>query len=363
MPNDTSELFAIAAKFFLRKYKSTGGSQSALAKELGITQPYLSSVLTGSRSASFELYTQLANKLYGPLDKFLTVGRRIKEGQEPLVHKLEEQDDNDIEHLITRLTYFIMDHKRISSEIKELKIFYENIIENLQSAVLVMNSTNKVIFANKRIENICGIRPNEILGKSPFNIEKSIPGLQIYPFIQKFIEAHDQLSPHYFENIPVVTPRGDSHYNSGWLIPLIKDGMYDGMICTLRDTSNSHALFNLLTETVEHIPEGIVIVHQKAPGVMPTAFFANTKFREILCLDEVDPFSLPFEELITLMKKNVLNKDDWEKFIKDTIKNNTVHASFIIKHRNGKKYSVTGTPLTDKHGVHIGRMAQLTEIQ
>lgn len=363
MASSTQELFVLAAKFFLKKNKEKIGPQKDLAKELDITQAYLSSVLNGSRPASLDLYAEIAEKLYGPLDKFLAIGRRIKENREPFVDTQENLENDDVEHLIARLTYYIMDHKRIEREINELKHFYESIVENLQSAVLVMNRKNEVIFANQRIKDLCGINQREIIGTKLLNIEKSVHGLQIYPFVQKYIEASDLLKPLFFENIPVVTPLGESHYNSGWLIPILKDDAFDGMICTIRDTSDSHALFHLLTETIEQIPEAIVIVQQKAAGEKPFAFFANKQFRKILGLDDIDSFSHSFEELIKSIKKNVKNKDEWEQFILHSIKNNTVNAAFIIEHSNGKKFAVTGNPISDNHGLHIGRTALLEEIR
>ena len=298
MPNETSELFALAAQYFLKEYKEKGGSQNGLAKELGVTNAYISSVVNGSRSASFDLYTQIAKRLYGPLDKFLIVGRRLKDGLPPLPDEQSGQED-EAEHLITRLAYYILDHRRIAKEIQELKQFYESIVENLQSAVMVMDSSNEVTFANKQMESICGILPEEVIGKSPILFEKTIPGLKIYPFVQKYQTAYEQLEPLYYANILFNTSRGPSRYISGWLIPLLDEKeKYKGMICTLRDTSDSYSTYSLLIETVEHIQDAVVVLQQAAPGETPAAFFANKKFRKIFNFDDIDPFSLPFEKLV-----------------------------------------------------------------
>jgi len=361
MPKETSELFALAAKHFLKQYKENGGSQTGLAKELGVTQAYLSSVMSGSRSASFDLYTQIADKLYGPLDKFLVVGRRLKEGLPPL-QKEEGNSRDDAEHLIARLTYYILDHRRIGNEMQELKHFYESIVENLQSAVLVMDSKNEIIFGNRQIRNICGIQPEDVIGKSLFRFEKSVPGLSIYPFVQRYHEAYERLEPLYYENINIFTPLGESRYCSGWLIPLIRDDSFDGMICTIRDTTSSHAMFSLLTETVEHIPEAVVVLQQRTPREMPTAFFANKNFRTILGFDDIDPFSLSFQELIEVIKSNIRNREEWEQFIVSTIGENPETLTFIMEHVNGRKYLARGNPIYDRQGTQIGRMALLKEM-
>ncbi|GAB4344809.1 MAG: hypothetical protein Kow0089_21550 [Desulfobulbaceae bacterium] len=360
MPNETAELFSLAAKHFLKEYKARGGSQTGLARDLGISRAYLSSVMSGSRSASFDLYTQIAEKLHGPLDKFLAVGRRIREGRPPLEDERDQRDD--AEHLIARLTYYILDHRRIENEIKELKHFYESIVENLQSGVLVMDEKNKVIFANRQIKNICGVTQDEVMGRSPFNFERAIPGLSIYPFVQKYQAAYEQLEPLYYENINFRTPQGESRYASGWLIPMLQGETFQGMICTLRDTTGSHALFSLLTETVEHVHEAVIILQLKRPGTTPTAFFANRKFRNLLGLEDIDPFSLPFEDVVRIIGRSIQDKDAWEHCVRRAIEENSTESTCVLEHSNGRKYFARATPVHDRQGVLIGKMVLLKEM-
>lgn len=362
MPNETSEYFALAAKYFLKDYKEKGGSQASLAKELGVTSAYISSVVNGSRAASFDLYTQIARKLYGPLDQFLAVGRRIKDGLPPLPDKQNGHED-EAEHLITRLAYYILDHRRIAKEIKELKQFYESIVENLQSGILVMDNKNEVIFTNKQIKQICGILPEEVIGKTPFDFENTIPGLSIHPFVLKYDEAFKELRPLFYNNIQFITQHDPSRYISGWLIPLLSEtGIYNGMICTLRDTTDSFATYNLLIESVEHIQDAVVILQQSVQGESPRAFFANKKFRKIFGFNEIDPFSVPFKELVTIIKGKIINKSEWENFISKAIEDNPSMPSFVFELKNGNKYFAKGNPIHDRQGVQIGMMATLRKV-
>lgn len=362
MENETSELFRLASKYFFKKFKESGGSQGQLAKEFGVTQAYLSSVMNGSRSASFDLYNRVANRLYGPLDKYLAVGRNIKEGRDPLADDKEKSETDGVESLIARLTYYVMDHRRIEKEIHELKQFYESIVENLQSAVLVMDKEHKIIYANRYLTKLAGIRPDQAIGVNTFALETAIPKLNIGEFIEKYKEAAERLTPLFFENLHLVTPLSNFNYNSGWLIPLLsQDNSFKGMICTFRDTSYAHALFSLLAQTVEHLPDGVVILQQKAVGELPNAVFANKKFRKIIGLEDADPFALPFTDLIKDAKNYVANYKDWEKFIKNNIKTNAVNSRFTIELKNDETYEVTGNPLSDQYGLHIGRIATLRE--
>lgn len=320
--------------------------------------------MNGSRSASFDLYNLIANRLYGPLDKYLAVGRNIKEGREPLANDKEKSEGDGVESLIARLTYYVMDHRRIEKEIHDLKKFYESIVENLQSAVLVMDQEHKIIYANRYLTKLSGLRPEQVVGSTPFNADKTIANVDISEFIRKYQEAVERLEPLFFENVHMVMPRSNFIYNSGWLIPLLTETKtFNGMICTFRDTSYAHALFSLLAQTVEHLPEGVAIIQQNAVGELPSTTFANKRFRNILGFEDVDSFTLPFMELTRGARKNVTNFKEWEKFIRQNIKTNASNTKFIVELKNGKTYEVTGNPLSDQHGLHIGRIATLKEVR
>ncbi|MCX9079733.1 MAG: PAS domain S-box protein, partial [Candidatus Methanoperedens sp.] len=68
-------------------------------------------------------------------------------------------------------------------------------------------------------------------------------------FIQHYLEAKETLQPVYYSEIPVITPAGKQTYQSGWLIPRVKDGVYNGMICIVEDIKNQKRTQNALTES------------------------------------------------------------------------------------------------------------------
>ncbi len=230
------EPFRSASKFFFKKYKEKGGSQGRLAEEFGVTQTYLSSVMNGSRSASFELYNQIANKLYGPLDKFIAAGRDIMEGRDPLEADRNDEEDS-IEKLMAQLTYYVMDYKRLQKELSRQKIFYESIIENLQSGVVVMDKDDRVIFANRHMEKMCGMRPENIIGTTPYSAGDHTAYQTMGFPVREYKKARELLAPIFYEKVPARHPDKRVLYHSGWVIPLMKDNAFNGMICTLRDSS------------------------------------------------------------------------------------------------------------------------------
>lgn len=363
MNEEIIELFRLASKFFFKKYKKTGGSQGQLAKEFGVTQTYLSSVMNGSRSASFELYNQIAEKLYGPLDKFITAGRNIKEGRDPLEADKHKEEDS-IERLMAQLTYYIMDYKRLQKELSEQKIFYETIIENLQSGVVVMDKEDIVLFANKHMEKMSGIAPDKIIGTSPYDPQKHSRDTEMGFFAKEYKKARKLLIPVFYEKIPVKHPDEKVAYNSGWVIPLLKDNKFNGMICTLRDTTLTQTLSDLFIQSLQQCPDGIVVVQQDAGDDAPTAYFANRAFLEIFDLAELNPKpdSTPFLEVIEIMKKKIKNAAEWEEVEQDAFENKRDKASCTIKMKNGKKYEWESKLLINDLKKHIGRFATVSEV-
>jgi len=361
MKNELQDLFQLAAKFFLKKYKEQGGVQSTLAKELGITQSYLSSVTNGSRTASLELYSQIAAKLYGPLDKFLAVGRRLKEGRDPL-EKKERSPEDSVENLIARLTYYVVDHKRIEKELADLKQFYETIVEKQQTGILVMDKDHQVIFANEQMNIMAEVPAQVIVGSTPFTAEKQIPGLDIKNFTSKYKEAFEHGQSLIYKNIRTKMPNGDTLFISGSFNPLIKEGKFDGMICSIYDTTTSHILRNLLIETLNSSAHGIGIVQQTNPGEYPKIYYMNKKFKKIFGLKEFDASEMPFSEAHKLVADNIKNSGEWLKFINRSISTNKTDQRYTITLKNNKQYEWISNPLIDNAGNHWGRLATVKEI-
>ena len=360
MKSELQELFQLAVKYFLKKYKKKGGAQSKLAEELGVTQSYLSSVTTGSRTASLDLYTKIAEKLYGPLDKFLAVGRRIKEGREPLEQD-EKLPEDSVEHLIARLTYFVMDHQRIEKELTELKQFYENIVENQQSGILVMDKDHRVIYVNKHMQRISGITTEVILGTTPYQAGTQIPKLDISAFVERYNEAFKQRQSLSFRNIRTKMPNGEVLYISGWFTPIFKDGAYDGMICSVYDTTNSHILRKLLINTMNFSSHAIGVAQHFSPGQDPKVYYMNKKFSKIFGLEGIDPTTTPFAEVHRIMAANMKNSKKWLDHVKKSIASKT-DTKITITMKNNKKYQWGGNPLIDDEGRYWGRIAIVDEI-
>jgi len=360
MGSDLQDIFQLAAKYFYKKHKKRGGSQAQIAKQLGINQSYVSAVMSGSKTASLELQNQIANILYGPFEEFLAVGRRIQNNLDP-EPMAEPTPENSVVNLIARLTYYVMDHQRIEKELVETKNFYEDIVQNLQSGVLVTDKEDKISFANRFMSVIGGIAPEKLLEVNILSAQDEFPGAEVAEFSEKYITAQNSLTPLFYENIRVVTPVGRKAFLSGWFIPKVKDGQYRGMTCTIRDTTKSQELSMLLKMSLDNSPYAIGMTRQVEPGVYANTYFTNKKMRQLFGQDDAEGTEMTIQESLATCEKFIVNKKEWRQFLQKNFMQNK-KGSLIIKHKNGKQYRWTSENLLDSEGKPWGRMAVVKDV-
>jgi transcriptional regulator with XRE-family HTH domain len=364
MGSDLQNIFRLAAKYFYKKYKESGGNQAEIAKKLGINQSYVSAVINGSKTASLELQNRLANILYGPFEEFLAVGRRIQnnldpeEAEQPVT---EESQKEGVEKLIAQLTHYVVDYQRIKKELVSTKKFYEDIVQNLQSGVLVTDNDDTIYFANNFMFNIAGLPPDRFLGVDILALYIKFPSMESAEFSAKYLAAKESLEPLYYENISVKTPRGIKTYLSGWMIPYVNEGIYNGMTCTIRDTSKSRELSMLLKITLDNSPDAIGISKKSAaPEGFGPIYFTNRKMRQLFGQNESDYMNITIQESLDKCEKFILNKKEWREFLHKHSSGRTT-GSLIIKHKNGKLYRWTSANLLDNEGKLWGTMATVKE--
>ena len=209
MRESLHEIFRLATTYFFKKYREDGGTQRRLAMKLGVSQSYISSVLSGARTASLELQSQIADVLSGKeYEDFLAIGRRIKNGLDPEIHDVKEGDDS-VDSLITRLSHYVIDHKRIEDELVSMRDFYEKIVEGLQSGVVVSDGNDNITYLNRFMERIIGVDVDRIIGINQLGRSERFPDRNLDELMVYYQEAKDALAPVFYENVFVVTSGGN----------------------------------------------------------------------------------------------------------------------------------------------------------
>lgn len=117
----------------------------------------------------------------------------------------------------------ITERRQAEEEIVALKEFYESVLEGIVTGVWVTDKNDVIRYANKGAWVAIGINPAQV------HVLKDFPEF----FKPYYLKAKETLQPFYYEAVPFAASRAGPNYQSGWLIPRIKDGNFNGMICTI----------------------------------------------------------------------------------------------------------------------------------
>ena len=127
-----------------------------------------------------------------------------------------------------------------------IKDLYESIMDGITSGVWVADKNNVIYYANKAMEMIAGVTQQKLIGSKVFPSSAEPATKEFRPY---YDEARETLRPVYYSGVSIRTSAGKQTYQSGWLIPKIKNRSYDGMICTVEDITNEKQARKALKES------------------------------------------------------------------------------------------------------------------
>jgi PAS domain S-box-containing protein len=117
---------------------------------------------------------------------------------------------------------------------RERIALYESIMNATLSGVWVSDKNDTIQFANRAMETIAGISSPQIIGA---NLLTSFDTETIRHFLPYYHRAKRTLAPVSYEAVPIRTPAGRATYQSGSLVPIVRNGCFDGMITTVDDVT------------------------------------------------------------------------------------------------------------------------------
>ncbi len=112
--------------------------------------------------------------------------------------------------------------------------FYESILEKIKTGVWISDECDIICYANQGMSVISGISIDQLVGTKVFE-DFSKETLQVFEPL--FLKAKKTKAPVHYESLRVIISDSRPSYQSGWLMPQIKDDQYIGMICTVEDIS------------------------------------------------------------------------------------------------------------------------------
>ena len=98
------------------------------------------------------------------------------------------------------------------------------------------------------MEQIAGIPSEQIVN---VKVLIDFPESTLKDFRPYYLKAKNTLKSVFYDLVPVETPSGRQSFQSGWLIPIEKEGEYKGMICTVEDVTERMKAEQELKESEE----------------------------------------------------------------------------------------------------------------
>jgi len=141
----------------------------------------------------------------------------------------------------------ITDHedRNIPSPCDASLSLYETILQSVHDGIWVTDKNDIIFFVNKGTEDLSGVSGDEIRGRNILNDFDKLTIEEFGPFYRK---ARESLQKTEYRS-RIRTLSGKKSIHEGWLIPLVKDGVFDGMICTINDQSQKDAAEKALKDS------------------------------------------------------------------------------------------------------------------
>lgn len=159
----------------------------------------------------------------------------------------------------------ISEVRLLENRIREEKEFYERILETVHDGIWVTDKNDVIIYANDAMTGIAGVEKEQLVNK---NVLHNFREETITHFKQHYTRAKNSLQQVEYE-AQVITPSGRETVQQGWLLPLVKNGKCQGIICTIQDITERKEAENELRESkeryqalVDNSPFGIVEVDE-----------------------------------------------------------------------------------------------------
>lgn len=133
-----------------------------------------------------------------------------------------------------------MDVQRQKSNQKRLNLkqFYESLVEGINEGIWVTDDEDRLYFMNSGMERITGVETKKMKG---LHILDDLPHESAGQLKDAYLEAKKTLKPVYYDSINITSPTGRKSYQSGWILPQIRGGEFNGAICTVIDeTQRKH---------------------------------------------------------------------------------------------------------------------------
>jgi PAS domain S-box-containing protein len=189
---------------------------------------------------------------------------KILNMKEILQDKSEEGEDDEFDTNIGTKTEFIIldklmeqhdpERKKIIEQTRAIKNFYKGVLRKIVNGVWVADKNDVIYYANQGMADISGMTRGEIIGSK---VLTDFPERDAENFSHYYHLAKKSLQSISYDKIFILTPSGKPTYQSGWLIPLVAEDQFNGMVCTVEDVTERKHAEEVLRESERQLKEAI----------------------------------------------------------------------------------------------------------
>ena len=308
---------------------------------------------TPSKTKSIEYIT---SALSGKTEKFIWI--HLKNLTEPfygeiILNAFYIEDKKYLMTIVRDVTEDLNNEKELQKnreQIDYLKQFYENILESIIDGVWVTDKNDNIIYVNSAMVKIANSNIYKVLETNVFDdkLRESLLYFKAY-----YLKAKKSLTPVYYDSVPIKEPNGKKTYQSGWLIPLIEKGNYNGMICSSQEVSDKIASLDeirKLSRALEQSPALVLITNLNGE-----IEFVNSKFTETTGYEFEEIKGKKFDIL-----KSGYKSDEYYNILWDNLESGEeFRGEFLCKKKNGELFWVDSiySPIRDEKGITSNYLA------
>ena len=248
--------------------------------------------------------------------------------------------------------------KQQLSAYQKHKDFSEQLLEIIHEGIWVADKANIIYFTNRALTTITSIPQEQILHK---NALTDFYTETIHEFEGFFKEAQNSLKEQSYE-VKLRNQSGKDVTYAGWLIPIIKDNTYDGMICSVRDITRQREARDLIRENEQRLRN--IIEHST------NVFYSHTPDHILTYLSPQIEQILGYKPEEALMRwtdlttSNPINQEGY-RICSEAIKTGLPQRPYELelKHKNGSpvRVEVRETPVVE-NGQTTAIVGSLTDI-
>ena len=259
---------------------------------------------------------------------------------------------------------------RTEQKLKESEEKYKTILDGIVNGVWVTDKDDIIYYTNKGMEKIAGIPSEQIVN---VRVLIDFPESTLKYFRPYYLEAKNTLKSVFYDEVPVETPASRQSFQSGWLIPIEKEGKYDGIICTVEDVTERKKAEEKLKESEKKLRDLNQKLEKKVEERTKKLKESEEKYRLITenandliaVLDDklrykyvnngYELLGYSKEEIYNSQATDLLHPDDVKKAIKafrKGLKYGTGLEELRVKHKDGKFFwfEVKGKTFRDLNG-------------